>query len=170
MGVTNFTYDEVRIRSGSSFTQIPNYCLAAETLPDGTFIHLTTNNKEYRLASQDERATHFTKRSGIARITPTEIVNNTGRTVTGEPVQAVTGLGTVQIPVYGNCSEGQTLTVTPLGYATAWSQDTGDVGAFIIGKALEDITDNDDNLQWIDCFINLPAQWSPSVISETERI
>lgn len=170
MSITEFTHAEVRLKASSKFQQIPNFVVADEVLEDGTFVYADTPDGKYaKVHGQDERATHFVKQAGVPRVTADEIRNNTGRVLADEPVMAITGQGTVILPVQSECSAGQSLTVNSDGYATAWNVDSGPAGAFIVGYAVEDIVfpnPSSDVQAWAECYINLPAQWSPSTTAE----
>lgn len=167
MSITDFSIEEVRIRNGSNFTQIPNFTVAGEQLADGQFVILSTNEDgSFMLpAGQNDRVTHFVEKSGVARVTAQEIADTTGLVLVGEPVLAHTGIGVARIPFAESVVANQTLTVNDNGYAVPWSADTGATGAFIIGSAVEDVTVIDNN-QWGDAFIDLPAKYSPSIASE----
>ena len=164
MGITDFSTNEVRIRQGSEFTAIPNFQTAGETLADGQFVYRATEGTVLK-AGQDTRATHLVLKSGEARKTATEIATLIGTVVSGEPVLAITGTGTVTIPFGYDVTEGQELTVDSNGYATPWSTDESDVsptGAYVVGRALENITADADGNRWGIALITLPAQYSPT--------
>jgi len=169
-GITDLTFNEVRIRQGAEFTQVPNFIVAGEELADGQFVYLSSMEGQFLKASQDERATHLVLDSGQNRITVDDIADKTGKVLEGEPTRAITGLGTVQIPLESDVVNGQALSVNKNGYAVAWSKDSGSAGAFIVGTALEDmIADPYTGFAWGDCFINLPAQHSPEPKSEGDN-
>lgn len=167
MSITEFTIEEVRIRNGGNFTQVPNFVTAGETLADGQFVILSTNEDgSYMLpAGQNDRVTHFVEKSGTPRVTANAIATLTGTVQVGEPVMAHTGIGVAQIPFAESAVAHQTLTVNGSGYAVPWDSDTGATGAFIIGSAVEDVIVVDGNV-WADAFIDLPAKWSPSIAAE----
>ena len=155
MGITDFSTNEVRIRQGSEFTAIPNFQTAGETLADGQFVYRATEGTVLK-AGQDTRATHLVLKSGEARKTATEIATL---------ILAITGTSTVTIPFGYDVTEGQELTVDSNGYATPWSTDESDVsptGAYVVGRALENITADADGNRWGIALITLPAQYSPT--------
>lgn len=167
MTITEFRHDEVRVRAGSQFSQVPNMVLAGELLADGQFVTLSSPDGTYSKASQDIRATHIVKDAGVPRITADEISNKIGTVQIGEPTMALTGWGSITLPFASNVTNGQTLSVNANGYAVAWTADSGETGAFVIGKANEDVTIEDgETLAWGEAIIDLPAKWSPSTAGE----
>lgn len=162
MAIQDVTYNEVRIRQGSAFQQIPNYTTAGEALADGQFIALADDGEYYK-ASPEIRATHIVQRSGVARVTPQEIVSYRGIVQQGEPVMAFTGSGTATIPFAMDVHAGDQLTVDADGYAIGWYPLDGgyEADAYIVGHAINDVTISEgETLAWGDAFINLPAQFA----------
>lgn len=161
MPINDFTLREVRIRQDAEFIDVPNNVQAGEALKDGQFVELTTPDGRYRkVTGQDDTATHLVIKSGTSRKTPTEIANLIGIVQEGEPVLTVTGgPGVVTIPFSGSVINGQELTVER-GYAVPWSKDTGATGAYLVGRALEDVSVADGEIAWGDALITLPAQFS----------
>lgn len=160
MAITDFQTNEVRLLQENEFTQIPNHKTAGELLADGQFVYLSTSDGRYLKANQDTRATHLVLKSGMERKTATEIANLLRTVQTDEPVLTVTGLGSATIPFGADVTEGQDLTVDANGYAIPWNADSGDVGAYIIGKALETVNGTSVSDRWGDAFLTLPAQFS----------
>lgn len=157
MSLQDLKYNEVRIRQGSNFQQIPNFVVAAEELADGQFVAYGEDGQYHKCISA-QRATHLVKRAGRARNTIDEITDLTGIVQEGEPVMALTGMGTVTIPFASNVSPGDPLVVDD-GYAVLYDQAYfGD--AYIIGHATETVTlPEGETIAWGEAFINLPAQY-----------
>jgi hypothetical protein len=161
MAITDLTTNEVRLLQEHEFTQSPNFRTAGEILADGQFVYLSTSSGRYLKASQDIRATHLVLKSGMERKTASEISTLFGTVQTDEPVLAVMGTGMATIPFGGDVAEGQDLTLDANGYAVPWDADSGDAGAFIVGKALETVVGSTTADRWGDALLTLPAQYSP---------
>lgn len=154
MALTDLTYNEVRIRQGSHFQQVPNFVIAAETLADGQFVYLNSSG-EYAKASSSNRATHFVKRAGVARNSIEEIATYTGTVQAGEPTMAFTGTGTVTIPFGASVTAGDQLVVSG-GYAVPYSAGAD----FIVGQALEDVSVSTAGDASGEALIALPAEYT----------
>lgn len=154
MSLTDLQYNEVRIRQGEHFQQIPNFIIATEALVDGQFVYLDSSGG-YSKASSSNAATHFVKRSGEKRHSIEEINTLIGTVQAGEPVMAITGQGTVTIPFASNVNVGDQLVVSN-GYAVKYTAGAD----YIIGQALEDVVIADgETVEWGDALINLPATY-----------
>ncbi len=164
MAITDSTFknltNEVRIRQGSKFEQIPNLVEAGEELADGQFVHISDVDGKYATANQTTAATHCVLKSGQNRLTATEIATLTGSVQEGEPVMAFTGgPGTADIPIAGIVSKGDELTLNNNGYAVRrYSTEN----AYLIGVANEDVNGTSDAPVMGEVFIDLPAKYSPA--------